>query len=110
VPDVAVYRWERIPLTPAGELVEDFDIAPDIAIEIVSPEQSVNYLMRRCLWYVANGVRIALLIDPKDRSVLLFRPGVQPVALANRDAIDLTDVLPGFQLSVSELFRSLKLK
>jgi Uma2 family endonuclease len=109
VPDVIVFSWDRIPLTAEGELVNDILVAPDIAVEIVSPEQSANYLVRRCLWYVANGVRIALLFDPRDRSVILFRPGAPLQPLEGDDQIDLSEMLPGFQLTVKELFDSLKL-
>lgn len=108
VPDVSLYIWPRIPRDAAGEVVNDFFEPPDIAVEIVSPEQSVNALVRRCLWYVANGVRIAILVDPADRSVLLFRPDHTPQPLAGSDRIDVRDVLPGFRLTVQQMFDSLK--
>ena len=110
VPDVAVYRWERIPVDEQGEIVNDFHEPPDLAIEIVSPEQSVNALVRRCLWYVANGVAVALLVDPADRSVLLFRPGQVPRPLRGPDPIDLGEILPGFELTAEDLFGSLRLR
>lgn len=109
VPDVAVYCWERIPVTAEGEVADDFVEPPDIAIEVVSPEQRVNWLVRKCLWYVANGVHIALVVDPADKSVLLFRPGQPPLALQGSERVALDDVLPGLELTVQELFDSLKL-
>lgn len=109
VPDLAVYRWERIPIDATGKVADDFREPPDIAIEIVSPEQSVNGLVRRCLWYVANGVRIALLVDPADESVLSFRRGEQPIAWHGQDRIDVSEVLPDLQLTVEQLFASLRL-
>ena len=42
VPDVTVYLWDRIPRDPGGEIANDFREPPDIAIEIVSPGQSVS--------------------------------------------------------------------
>src|SRR6266566_3838122 len=48
VPDVSVYRWARIPRTPDGRVANVFGAPPDVAIEIVSPEQSTNALLRRC--------------------------------------------------------------
>jgi Uma2 family endonuclease len=110
VPDVAVYGWERVPRDAHGEVVDDFYEPPNIAIEIVSPTQSVNRLIRRCLWYVGNGVQIALLVDPGDRSVSVFRPGAQPTVLGGTDRIELDEVLPGFELTVQELFDSLKVE
>ncbi len=109
VPDVSVYRWERIPVDEAGRLANDFFDPPDIAVEIVPPEQRVNAQVRRCLWFVANGVGAALLVDPADESVLLFRPGQSPQPLHAAEAVEFGDLLPGFQLSVQELFDSLKL-
>ncbi|HEV8635775.1 MAG TPA: Uma2 family endonuclease [Chloroflexota bacterium] len=109
VPDVAVYRWDRIPLTPDGEIVDDFATPPDITVEIVSPKQSVTALMRRCLWYVANGVKVSLLVDPGDRSVLIVRPGGGVQVVRGEGTIDVSDALAGFQLTAAELFASLKL-
>ena len=40
VPDVAVFRWERIPFLPSGRIANRFEIHPDWSIEILSPEQS----------------------------------------------------------------------
>jgi Uma2 family endonuclease len=109
VPDVALYRWERIPRDEAGRVADDFFEPPDVAVEIVSPKQSVSALVRRCLWYVANGVGIALLVDPGDESVLLFRAGQPTEALRGAARIDLGDMLPGFTLAVDDLFDSLRL-
>ena len=66
VPDIAVYRWNRIPVDARGHVADVFTTPPDIAVEIASPQQSVNGLVRRCLWYVAHGVQVALLVDPSD--------------------------------------------
>ena len=104
VPDVAVYRWERIPLQPGGEFIEDLYEPPDIAIEMLSPEQHRADLIAKCEWYVAHGAALALLVDPDDRSVMAFRPGEAPVVLYGADAIDFAPVLPGLQLRVRTLF------
>jgi Uma2 family endonuclease len=110
VPDVAVYLWDRIPTETTGQIADEFANPPDIAVEIASPEQSVNALVRRCIWYVANGVRVALLVDPADESVLVFRPDQTPRALRGAETLELHDVLPGFALTVQELFDSLRVR
>lgn len=104
VPDLAVYRWGRIPRDARGRLVNQVTIPPDIAIEIVSPEQSLRQLDERCRWYVANGVHIALLTNPDDETIRDYRPGAEPRVLSGADVLDLGDVLPGFTLVVGELF------
>lgn len=109
VPDVAVYRWERIPRTPDGKVANRFTESPDIAIEIVSPDQSVTALVRKCLRFVEEGVRIALLVDPDDESVIRFGAKATTRALRGSDHIDLSEVLPGFELTVQQLFDPLRL-
>jgi hypothetical protein len=47
VPDVSVYRWDRIPVDATGKMLDDFHLPPDIAIEIISPGQRTNALLRR---------------------------------------------------------------
>lgn len=108
VPDVSVYRHDRIPRDPDGEVVDDFFIPPDIAIEILSPSQNLSALIRKCLWYTSNGVAAALLVSRPDRSVRLFLPRQEPQVLRAQDPIDLGDLLPGFHLTVDQLFESLK--
>lgn len=108
VPDVAVYRWDRIPRDADGSIANDFVDPPDIAVEIVSPQQSVTALVRKCVWYVDHGVKIAVLIDPDDESVFLFRPGQPPEVLGSNDRIALDEVLAEFDLTVRKLFDSLR--
>ncbi len=108
VPDVAVYRWERIPRDEDGKIADDFSTPPDIAIEIVSPEQRLTPLFRQCLWYVSHGVKVALLIDPEDESVLVFRDGPTTEALGPQDTIDLSAVIPGLTLTVQQVLGSLR--
>jgi Uma2 family endonuclease len=108
VPDVSVYRWERVPHDASGAVADDFVEPPDVAIEIVSPGQRVNALIRRSVWYVDNGVRVALVVDPDDESVLVFRSGQPTRAAQGGDAIDLAEVLPGFQLTAGQVFASLR--
>jgi len=108
VPDVAVYGWDRIPWAADGRIGDEFREPPDIAVEIISPGQRPNALVRRCLWYVAHGVKVALLVDPYDETVLLFRPGQVPVHLQGTDLIDLSDVLTGFSITAEEIFGTLR--
>ena len=109
VPDVAVYRWERVPRDERGQVANRFLEPPDIAIEIVSPEQRVSALIRRCLDYVEKGVPIALLVDPGGETVRRFTAGQSVLVLRGTNRIDLDAVLPGFSLTVAELFDSLNM-
>jgi Uma2 family endonuclease len=107
VPDVAYFVRDRIPRDRHGLLVNRVFHPPDIAVEIASPDQPVARLLIRCLWYVAHGVRIALMIDPERRWVVLFRPAAEPLVLGDTGTLDLGDVIPGFVLDVGLLFQAL---
>ncbi|MHB8577491.1 MAG: Uma2 family endonuclease [Dehalococcoidia bacterium] len=110
VPDLSVYRWARIPFEPNGEVGDEMLIAPDAVIDISSPDQSANAQIERCVWYVNHQIEVALLVDPDGGSVVAFRSSAQPVALHGADRIDLDEVLPGFELTVDELFAALMLE
>ena len=103
VPDVSYYRLEHLRIRP-GRRYERTQGIPDIAVEIVSPEQNVTSLIRKCQEYLTHGAQIALVVDPADEAILAFRSG-QPVrVLQGDDRIDVDDVLPGMTLMVRELF------
>lgn len=106
VPDVAFYRRARI-RRRGRRLPADFFEPPDLAVEIVSPEQSVTDQIEKCLRYIAHGSGVVLLVDPGPESVLVFKPDRPPLLLQGDDRIDLDDVLPGFELSVHAMFDAL---
>ena len=80
---------------------------PDIAVEIRSPEQTFESNLIRCLWYVANGVQVAIAIEPRQLAVVAFRPGAEPLIFQESGLLDLTDVIPGFTLNVGALLAPL---
>ena len=109
VPDVVVYRWERVPTTADGEVADDFLLPPDIAVEVISPGQTVTNLRERCRWFVAHGVTIALLVVPRRRTVYRFHAREAERAVSGAERIDLEDVLPGFELTAATLFAALRM-
>ena len=70
VPDIAVFRWDRIPRTAAGRIVNRFETYPDWAIEIVSPEQSLTKVLGKLLHCTEHGAELGWLIDPSEDTVL----------------------------------------
>ncbi len=81
VPDVAVFKWLRIPFDADGEPPNDFLLCPDWTIEILSPEQSSNRVIGNILYCLQHGCQLGWLIDPSDRSILVFLPNQQPELL-----------------------------
>lgn len=107
LPDVTVYTWDRIPRDSSGKMTNDRAGVPDIAIEIISPGQSTNRLIRRCQRLLRDGVRVVLLVDPEDESIAVFRPEAETWTARGDDRIDLGDVIPDFELVVREVFDAL---
>lgn len=106
VPDVSFVRKERIPPGTRRRFGR-FDLPPDIAVEIVSPDQTVREQLQKCLRYAEVGVPISLVVDGDDETIYAIRPGQPLRVLRGDDRIDLDDVLPGFDLTVQALFDSI---
>ena len=108
VPDVIAFTWDRNPVGEDGEIPDDVTIPPDVAVEIRSPGQSLRDLVERGRWYVANGVRVAPLVDPISRTIRVFRPDGEQSPLSGDAIVDLSDVIPGCTFTVNELFAALR--
>ena len=63
VPDIAVFRWERIPLSPSGRIANRFETHPDWSIEILSPEQNMTKALGKLLLCSRNGTELGWLIN-----------------------------------------------
>lgn len=109
VPDVAVLRWQHIQLDQNGEPIDDVFIPPDWTIEILSPEQSSNRVTGNLLHCLKHGCQLGWLIDPDDRSILVFQPKQQPELRQGNDAVM---VLEGIEinLTVEQIFGWLKMQ
>ncbi|MBE9070991.1 Uma2 family endonuclease, partial [Leptolyngbya cf. ectocarpi LEGE 11479] len=55
IPDIAVFQWERIPFTADGDVPDNFDLAPDWTIEILSPDQRPNKVLGNILHCLEHG-------------------------------------------------------
>ena len=62
VPDVVMFRWNRIPRDQDGELLDDVTTPPDVIVEVLSPGQTQRVELNRCHWFVSQGVQAALLV------------------------------------------------
>lgn len=102
-PDVSYVSSERI---PAVDGMRGFSsIAPDIAIEIESPSNSRQELLRKAAIYLAGGVKQVWLVHPDPRTVTILRHDAGEVTLSDSDTLTGGDVLPGFELPLATLFR-----
>jgi Uma2 family endonuclease len=98
IPDVAVFRWERIPRTESGRITNRFESHPDWAIEILSPDQSQTKVLRNLLHCCKNGTELGWLILPDEAGILAVHPN-QRIELL--EATDTLPILSNIDLSLT---------
>lgn len=106
MPDVAFASWSRF---PGGRLpVEPApSIAPDLAIEVLSVSNTDREMQRKRCEYFAAGVSLVWIIDPRQRIALVYTSPDEFTEYGESDSLTGGEVLPGFTLSLSELFAEL---
>lgn len=100
-PDVSFVRKARIPVLPVQKF---FPGAPDLAVEVVSPNDTVDELQEKIQDYLAHGVRLVWIIYPRTRTAEVHRPGQPPQHIPADGTLSGEDLLPGFECRVAELF------
>ena len=108
VPDIAVFKWQNTPFLENGEIPDQFNLAPDWMIEILSPDQNANKVIGKILHSLQHGTQLGWFLDPSDRSILTFLPERQPVLMTGGDLLPVIDIVP-LELSVDAIFGWLKM-
>ena len=103
LPDISFVSAKRIP--PEGEPDGKWLIAPDLAIEIISPNDLFERVYSKVVEYFAAGVNQVWLISTEQKSIIIYRSLTEAITLFEGDEIIGDDLLPGFRCYVSELFR-----
>lgn len=101
-PDVAFVATDRIPAD--DELDRFLRLAPDLAVEVVSPSDTATEVFDKVLTYLDTGVRLVWIIEPRRRTVTVWAADRTGKVLTETDNLDGGDVLPDFRLPVSEIF------
>jgi len=111
VPDIAVFTWERIPLTPDGAIANQFNAHPDWAIEILSPDQSVTRVTSNILYCLNQGSQMGWLIDPNEKLVLVYTSNQQPSFFEEpSDLLPVPNFAAALDLTLEQLFGWLQLR
>jgi Uma2 family endonuclease len=79
-------------------------LAPDFIVELMSAFDDPAYLRRKMDEWIANGVRLAWLIDPIDKAVTIYRPGADPEHLAHPTSVQGTGPIAGFELVMGRIW------
>ncbi|TVP66469.1 MAG: Uma2 family endonuclease [Nodularia sp. (in: Bacteria)] len=108
VPDIAVFRWKRIPREPSGRIANRFQTHPDWAIEILSPDQSQAKVLRNLLHCSQNGTELGWLIFPEEASILTIFPNQRVEMLTGADLLPILSNID-LSLTVEQVFSWLTL-
>ena len=81
-----------------------FDGPPTVAVEILSPSNTVEEIDGKLDAYSRAGVPLVWIANPHDRTVTVYRPGEEPVMFNAKQELTAEPVLPGFRTPVAELF------
>lgn len=105
VPDIAVFTWQRIPRETNGKVANNFEIAPDWTIEILSPDQSQTKVVRNILHCLAHGTQMGWLIDPAEELVFAYFANNQIAVFEEKsDRLPIPNFAESFLLTVGQLF------
>ena len=77
--------------------------APDLAIEVVSPEDSRPYVRAKALNWLEAGATAVLVLDPRTCSATVYRTGGD-VQSYTEGTLDLSDAVPGWHVAVADFF------
>jgi len=102
IPDLSFIAWDKLPgrESPADPIP---DLAPDLAVEVLSEGNTKPEMARKVREYFEAGVRVVWLIDPKKRTARVFSGVDQSILVRAHQALDGGDVLPGFVLPLKDL-------
>jgi Uma2 family endonuclease len=100
IPDISFVSWEHLPPS-YGQIPP---IAPDLAVEVLSPSNTPREMERKLHEYFAAGTRLVWYFDLKAQTVTVYTAPDRATVLDESQTLDGGDVLPGFGLPLRELF------
>src|SRR3712207_6829869 len=101
LPDVTFATHERRAVRGRSER-KFLWTAPDLAIEVLSPDQPADEFADKLQFYLLHGVRLVWVVNPQERTIRVYRPREDAILLRSGDILDGGDVLPGFAVAVDE--------
>ncbi|MCS6960625.1 MAG: Uma2 family endonuclease [Pseudanabaenaceae cyanobacterium SKYGB_i_bin29] len=99
-PDVSFVRADRLPRSPQGFAA----IVPDLIVEVKSPTDRLLALRQKIDSFLEQGTQVGILVNPEQRWVEVRQLGTEPIQLQDGDVLTLPNLLPGWQLPISDLW------
>ena len=102
-PDAAFMHSER--LAQIADVAGFIPGAPDLAVEVVSPSDTYTEVEEKVTLWLQHGTRMVIVVNPRRRSVTVYRPDRPVLFLSEQDELSGDDVVPGWSIQVRDLFR-----
>jgi Uma2 family endonuclease len=103
-PDVAFVSFKRWAKGRRHENDNAWEVAPDLAVEVVSPTDRAEDVMEKVVDYFQAGVELVWIIYPRLQMVYVYESLIKVRGLTPADTLDGGAVLPGFRTSIAALF------
>ena len=100
-PDAAFIRRERLPEPPP---VGFAGLAPDLVVEVLSPDDRPGEVLAKVADWLSAGTRLVWVVDPARRCARVYRVDGSESSVETDGALDGEDVLPGFTCKLSVIF------
>lgn len=104
MPDISFLSLDRIPIE--GEPEKAWPLAPDLAVEVVSPNDLHDKVIDKIYEYFNAGVRQVWLISPEHKTVTIYHSPTKTTILTENDELTSDDLLPGFRCALREIFKN----
>lgn len=103
-PDASWIRLETWNALTPQQRKKFLPLCPDFAVELISESDDLEDTQTKMHEYLANGLKLGWLINPKDKQVEIYRPNQVPEVLQFPTSLSGEDVLPGFILNLQLIF------
>lgn len=103
-PDAAWISANRFAAIPRESLNRFLPLCPDFVIEVRSVSDRLKDQIAKMDEYIANGARLAWLVDPLERRVHIYRPGHPAIVVDQPDSVSADPELPGFSLDLGPVW------
>jgi len=89
---------------PAGPITGFFPGAPDLAVEVLSPDDTMSYIQDKVQQYLDHGTRQVWVADPANRTLTVYTPDHQARVYQSSETVPGDEMLPGFELPLTQVF------
>jgi Uma2 family endonuclease len=104
-PAVAFVSTARWPLDRALPETGDWDVVPDLAVEVISPNDVFKDVLAKVREYFHYGVQVVWVIAPEEQQVYVYNAPTHVRILTGHDELTSDEVVPGFRLPLGQLFQ-----